>query len=91
MALRFHCFRLFYFIDQAGRNVLVGENNSVKVADYGLSRDIEDRTYYRAKTGYPLPLRWTAPETIVNHIWTASTDVYSYGVVISEVYSYGGE
>jgi serine/threonine protein kinase len=45
--------------DLAARNVLIDENLQIKVADYGLSRDVEeDRAYYRIKTQRPMPLRW---------------------------------
>lgn len=77
--------------DLAGRNVLVGDDYRVKVADYGLSRDAdEDRDYYRMQTGHPLPLRWTAPEVLRDKAWKSNTDIYSFGIVISEIYSFGG-
>lgn len=76
--------------DLAGRNILVGGGNSIKVADFGLSRDAEeDRDYYRQQTEHPLPLRWSAPEVIRDRAWKTSTDVFSFGVVISEIYSFG--
>lgn len=74
--------------DLAARNVLVGERNVCKVADYGLSRELtDDKTYYRLKSGLGVPLRWTAPESVITSKWTTKSDVYSFGVVISEVFS----
>ena len=74
--------------DLAARNVLVGERNVCKVADYGLSRELsDDKTYYRLKSGLGVPLRWTAPESVITSKWTAESDVYSFGVVMSEVFS----
>jgi serine/threonine protein kinase len=52
--------------DLAARNVLVGVDLAVKVADYGLSRDVtESKEYYRFRSNRPLPLRWTAPEVAI--------------------------
>jgi serine/threonine protein kinase len=49
--------------DLAARNVLVGVDLNVKVADYGLSREVtETKEYYRLRSNRPLPLRWLAPE-----------------------------
>ena len=52
--------------DLAARNVLVGVDLVVKVADYGLSREVStERDYYRFRNLRPVPLRWTAPEVWV--------------------------
>ncbi len=49
--------------DLAARNILLGVNLTVKVADYGLSREVTaERDYYRLRNQRPVPLRWTAPE-----------------------------
>jgi serine/threonine protein kinase len=76
--------------DLAARNLLVGSRLEVKVADYGLSRDVdEDRNYYRLTTERPLPIRWTAPESVVSLKWTSASDCYSYGVVVFEMFTCG--
>ena len=75
--------------DLASRNVLVDEYMHVKVADYGLSREVEENCdYYTIQTHRALPLRWTAPEVVKTLRYTATSDVYSYGVLIFEVFSF---
>eukprot|EP00040_Diaphanoeca_grandis_P037822 m.250226 g.250226 ORF g.250226 m.250226 type:complete len:1589 (-) comp33882_c0_seq9:218-4984(-) len=76
--------------DLAARNVLVGLETHVKVADYGMSRDLGTQDYYKLHSNRMLPLRWTAPDIFLDMKWTVATDVYSFGVLVSEVYS-GGE
>ncbi|EDQ84483.1 uncharacterized protein MONBRDRAFT_30176 [Monosiga brevicollis MX1] len=75
--------------DLAARNILLGEGLQAKVADFGLSRRV--KLYYRMKTARPLPLRWMAPEMIDELKATVKTDVYSYGILLSEIFSYGEE
>jgi serine/threonine protein kinase len=76
--------------DLAARNVLIDDRFVAKVADYGLSRSVEDdRNYYRLTTARALPLRWTAPEVLTSLQYTAASDVFSYGVLIYEVFSHG--
>jgi serine/threonine protein kinase len=76
--------------DLAARNILVDERLRVKVADYGLSRKVdEDRNYYRLATARPLPLRWTAPEAVSALLWTSASDCYSFGVVVVEMFTFG--
>lgn len=78
--------------DLASRNVLVGENMSVKVADFGLARATSnEKDYYRTKgTDLNLPLRWLAPEVLSNGFsFTASSDAYAFGVVIFETLTLG--
>jgi serine/threonine protein kinase len=76
--------------DLAARNLLVDSRLQVKVADYGLSRDVnEDRNYYRLATERPMPVRWTAPESVVSLKWTSASDCYSYGIVVFEMFTFG--
>jgi serine/threonine protein kinase len=79
------------FPPQHGAQVLIDEKLQIKVSDYGLSRDVaEDRNYYRMATERPMPLRWIAPEAITRLRFSSSTDAYSFGVLVFEVFSFGG-
>nr|KAG5691375.1 hypothetical protein BaRGS_008107 [Batillaria attramentaria] len=77
--------------DLAARNILVNEILVCKVADFGLSREIESDTTEGAYTtkGGKIPVRWTAPEAIAYRKFTSASDVWSFGVVMWEVMSYG--
>uniref|UniRef100_A0A663EIG1 receptor protein-tyrosine kinase n=1 Tax=Aquila chrysaetos chrysaetos TaxID=223781 RepID=A0A663EIG1_AQUCH len=76
--------------DLAARNILVNSNLVCKVSDFGLSRVIEDdpEAVYTT-TGGKIPVRWTAPEAIQYRKFTSASDVWSYGIVMWEVMSYG--
>ena len=78
--------------DLAARNLLLAENGMIKVADFGLTKEIpigEECTYLPA--GVKLPVRWLALETIKEKEVSHSSDLWTSGVVLWEIYSYGGE
>ncbi|XP_022258075.1 ephrin type-A receptor 4-A-like isoform X2 [Limulus polyphemus] len=76
--------------DLAARNVLVNNNLVCKIADFGLSREIESATEGAYTTsGGKIPVRWTAPEAIAFRKFTSASDVWSFGIVCWEVMSYG--
>ncbi|XP_078267046.1 ephrin type-B receptor 3b isoform X2 [Rhinoraja longicauda] len=78
--------------DLAARNILVNSNLVCKVSDFGLSRFLEDDAAdptYTSSLGGKIPIRWTAPEAIAYRKFTSASDVWSYGIVMWEVMSYG--
>jgi len=74
--------------DLAARNVLIGENLITKVADFGLARVIVDNEY-SAHQGARFPVKWTAPEAISFGKFTVKSDVWSFGILLMEVFTYG--
>ncbi|XP_059923157.1 inactive tyrosine-protein kinase transmembrane receptor ROR1 [Gadus macrocephalus] len=75
--------------DLAARNILVGEQLHVKISDLGLSREIYCSDYYRIQPKTLLPIRWMPPEAIAYGKFTTDSDIWSFGVVLWEVFSYG--
>eukprot|EP00794_Sanderia_malayensis_P012117 gene12117-13368_t len=78
----------FVHRDLATRNCLVGENMIVKIADFGMSRDIYDSEYYKVGGAAMLPIRWMPPEALLYGRFTIESDVYSYGILLWEIFTY---
>lgn len=76
--------------DLAARNVLVGKDKIIKVADFGLAHLIVGK-YYIVGEGTNFPKRWTAPEAILYNKYSIKSDVWSFGVTMHEVFSRGEE
>lgn len=75
----------FVHRDLAARNCMVAEDLTVKIGDFGMTRDIYETDYYRKGTKGLLPVRWMAPESLKDGVFTSYSDVFSYGVVLWEM------
>lgn len=90
--MKYLCDMNYVHRDLAARNILVNSNLVCKVSDFGLSRFLEDDPAdptYTSSLGGKIPIRWTAPEAIAYRKFTSASDVWSYGIVMWEVMSYG--
>ncbi|XP_064650829.1 insulin-like peptide receptor isoform X2 [Lineus longissimus] len=75
----------FVHRDLAARNCMVAEGLTVKIGDFGMTRDIYERDYYKKGGRGLLPVRWMAPESLKDGVFTSTSDVWSYGVVLWEM------
>nr|XP_045244139.1 ephrin type-A receptor 1 isoform X4 [Macaca fascicularis] len=75
--------------DLAARNILVNQDLCCKVSDFGLTRLLDDFDGTYETQGGKIPIRWTAPEAIAHRIFTTASDVWSFGIVMWEVLSFG--
>ena len=75
--------------DLAARNCLVTKNMVVKIADYGLSRDVHYTDYYRKNGQALMPVRWMSPESLEQGYFTTKSDMWAFGVVVWEIFTFG--
>ncbi|KAA0194578.1 hypothetical protein HAZT_HAZT004636 [Hyalella azteca] len=76
--------------DLAARNVLVCQDRVLKIADFGLARDIHSQDYYRKTSEGRLPVKWMAPEALFKRVYTSMSDVWAFGILLWEIMSLGG-
>merc|ERR1711935_90181 len=81
--------------DLATRNILVTQNLACKISDFGLARNVDETNYIYTMASQPapaakfLPWRWMSIETLEQNIFTTASDVWSFGVVMWEIFAFG--
>ncbi|KAK9712994.1 Cytochrome P450 [Popillia japonica] len=87
--MRYLAAQRFVHRDLACRNCLVSAGPTVKIADFGMSRDVYTCDYYKIGGSRLLPVRWMSPESVIYGRFTLESDIWSYGVILWEIYSFG--
>lgn len=73
--------------DLCARNVVIGDNNVVKICDFGLARFLNNGAYLYCAP--PCPVKWTAPEALFGGYFSIKSDIWSYGIFLMELFTYG--
>lgn len=76
--------------DLAARNILLDEHKVAKIADFGFARDLQQNYYYTRKSESPIPVKWMAPESLFDRKIYPNSDIWSFGVLMWEVFTLGG-
>ena len=81
----------FVHRDLATRNCLINHQLFVKISDFGLSKDIYNKDYYKLGEKSVLPIRWMPPEAIIFSKYSTHSDIWSFGIVLWEIFSSGAQ
>lgn len=73
--------------DLAARNILLAENNVVKICDFGLAKTMYKDDNYKKQGNAPLPIKWMAIESIRDRIFSTQSDIWSFGIVLWEFFT----
>lgn len=87
-ALAYLAKKTFVHRDVAARNVLISSERRAKLADFGMSRDVEESSYYRSKGG-EIPVRWTSPEALEYGRFSSASDCWAFGILLYELHTQG--
>ncbi|XP_016926421.3 proto-oncogene tyrosine-protein kinase receptor Ret [Drosophila suzukii] len=75
--------------DLAARNVLLADGKICKISDFGLTRDVYEDDAYLKRSRDRVPVKWMAPESLADHVYTSKSDVWSFGVLCWELITLG--
>ena len=81
----------FIHRDLAARNILLDAQNECKIADFGMTRRLMDSDYYKMKDTAIIPLKWSAPESVFYKKFHSKSDVWSFAMVLFEIWSFGSK
>ena len=79
----------FVHRDLAARNILIASNYTIRIADFGMAREIINNRDYYSSSGGNIPVRWTAPEALFHQMYSEKSDVWSFGMTMFEIWSLG--